>query len=101
MEIPPFLISEINNGNAVLMLGAGASREAVAPSGQHPPMGAKLAEMLSDKFLGGEFRTSPLNVVSRYAMSESSLLRVQEYIRTLFEPFAPTESHKTLATFCW
>ncbi|WP_422932199.1 SIR2 family protein [Singulisphaera sp. PoT] len=101
MELPSGLVSAISDGRAVLLLGAGASFEAKNPRGQKPPSGAKLAEMLANKFLGGEFKDYPLNMVSEYAISETDLVSVQEYLREVFEEFEPTDSHKKLTTFRW
>jgi hypothetical protein len=101
MELPTGLVSDISDGTAVLLLGAGASFEARNPRGQKPPSASKLAEMLSTKFLGGEFKDSPLSIVGEYAINEKDRVTVQEYVREIFETFVPTESHKKLTSFRW
>lgn len=101
MEIPPFLVAQIQQGKAVIVLGAGASIMAADPSGAHPPTGAELAALLSDNFLGGKLKNRPLSQVAEYAISESSLPSVQQFIRGLFEPFDPTAAHHMLPTFRW
>ena len=101
MDIPPFLISEVESGNAVLLLGAGASREATDGKGNSPPSGDGLARFLADRFLGGELADYPLNQVSEYAISETDLATVQDSIRELFDPFQPADSHLLMTTFRW
>lgn len=100
-EIPDFLVQQVKEHKAVLFLGAGASREAIDGNGNHPPTGQELARKLSERFLGGRHATLPLDQVGEYAISESNLLAVQEHIREIFEPFAPTEAHKLIPGFCW
>ncbi len=46
------LISAIQEGRAVLFLGAGASRGAKDREGKSIPIASDLANMLADKFLG-------------------------------------------------
>ena len=56
MEIPSFLLDQIREGRTVLVLGAGASREATSSKGIQPPVGPELAQIIADKFLGGLHR---------------------------------------------
>lgn len=100
-EIPSHLIQQVKEGKVVLLLGSGASCEATDANGNNPPMGQELARMLSVKFLGGEHADLPLDQVGEYAISESNLFDVQNYIREIFEPFSPTEAHDLLTTFRW
>ncbi len=51
MEIPKILIDNIRDGQAVLFLGAGASKGAVHPEKKQPPDAKRLAEMICDRFL--------------------------------------------------
>jgi NAD-dependent SIR2 family protein deacetylase len=101
MEIPSLLLSEINEGNVVLMLGAGASMESRDSKGQRAPSSNELGKKLADKFLGGEFKRYPLSQISEYAISESNLYDVQEFIRDLFEPLEPSKAHWLLPAFSW
>ena len=101
VEIPPFLSGQIKEGKAVLVLGAGASLEALTASGGRPPSTIQLRDQLSLKFLGGKLKDRPLSQVAEYAISESSLSSVQEFIREVFEPFQPTPAHCMLPTFRW
>jgi len=101
MEIPPDLLRQVKNGQAVLYLGAGASAGAIGPDDSHPPNASKLAILLSDEFLGGAYRDSPLHVVAELAISERDLLTVQEYIRSIFQVFWPAPFHLLMPTFAW
>jgi len=101
MPIPDILLSQIKDGNAVLVLGAGASIGATNPNGNHMPKGKELGEILSDNFLGGKYKDSPLAHIAEYAISESDLITVQTFLRDYFENFEPTEAHKRLCLFRW
>lgn len=101
MEIPSYLETQIREGNVILLLGAGTSRDAVAPDGSHPPTGQELSDLLANRFLGGKYKECGLSQVADYAISESDLRTVQEFIKELFLPFSPTESHKKMSTFRW
>lgn len=101
MDLPDYLVNQIEEGKVVLFLGAGSSSDAVDQYGNSPPLGNKLAEKISDKFLGGKYKNSPLSQVSEYAISESSLFEVQDYIREIFEPFQPSKSHILMTSFKW
>ena len=101
MNIPSHLLNQISEGNVVLLLGSGASWDAVNPKGEHPPIGKGLGHLLADKFLGGSYRDSSLSQISEYSISESDLRTVQQYIHDLFEPFETTDSHRKLASFKW
>ncbi|MFZ5861746.1 MAG: SIR2 family protein [Nitrospirota bacterium] len=57
--------------------------------------------MLSKTFLGGKYQDLPLNQIAEYAISETDLVTVQEYIRKLFEVFKPTPAHQLMCTFTW
>lgn len=80
IEIPGVLANQVRDGNAVVFLGAGASREAQKPDGTKSPTTRVLIEKLSEKFLGGKFKDAPLNQVAEYAISETDLMTVQDYM---------------------
>ena len=101
MEIPHNLMSDVQAGNVVLVLGAGASMGSQNDNGDSPPTGKDLAQILAARFLGGEHADNPLSVVAELAISESDLPTVQEYIRTIFTGFRPAGFHQLLPTFKW
>ena len=101
MDIPEFLLTELRRGNVVPVLGSGASLEATDPGGSHPPSTADLATELSKQFLGGKYKGLGLAQVGEYAISESDLVTVQEYIRERLDPFQPSPAHRLLPSFRW
>jgi Flp pilus assembly protein TadD len=101
LELPDFLVTQVQDGKVVLVLGAGASFGAIDSAGNGPPDGRALARLLADRFLGGAFHDAALSQVSEYAISESSLAEVQEFIRITFEPFEPAVFHTLVPKFRW
>lgn len=101
LELPPHLTSEIENGNAVLMLGAGASLEAKNERGEHSPTASKLASLIASKFLPEKFRTYALNQVAEFAIAETDLFTVQDFIASIFDPLIETKSHELMTSFRW
>lgn len=101
VDLPPYLVSEIENGNVVLLLGAGASREAKNPKGKGPPMARELAKLLAHKFLNDSYENMPLGQVANLAVSEATLAPVQEYVADTLRGLMPTPSHHILTTFRW
>jgi len=84
IKIPHALKEAIREGRVVLFLGAGASIDALSNDGDNPPNGLQLGKLLSDHFLGGQDSDNPLSVVAEYSISETDLVRVQEFIRDIF-----------------
>jgi len=85
----------------LLFLGAGASLSARDKHGNHPPSGQQLGELLSKEFLGGEYGDFPLDQIAEYAISESDLITVQEFIRDVFQHFEPSDTHRLIPSFFW
>jgi hypothetical protein len=101
LQLPTHLLNEIEAGNVVLMLGAGASRGAMNGKGEKPPLGGDLAGLIARKFLTSKYSSVPLNQVAAYAISVSDLFTVQQFIAETFSGFTPTAAHHTLKTFRW
>ncbi len=101
MDLPHILTADIEAGNAILLLGAGASYDCRDKHGNRPPLGKKLAELIAKRFLGDGYEDTPLDQVSELAISETDILTVQEYVKQIFDPFQPSESHHRLTTFRW
>ena len=101
MEIPPYLEEQVKAGRAVLVLGAGASFSAVDADGRRAPRTDKLRDLVADKFLGGKLKTRSLSQVAEYAISESNIFEVQEFIRQRFEALQPSDAHRLLPEFRW
>ena len=101
VELPNFLKTQVREGKVVLVLGAGASQGAAQTHGAKPPNGAQLARLIADHFLGDRFPTAPLSQTSEYAISESSLVEVQEFIRSIFDSLEPATFHRLIPKFRW
>ena len=101
MEIPDYLIKQISEGRVVLFLGSGASADSSSKDGRKPPTGNGLSQLLSRKFLGGKYDNASLAQVGDFAISESDLITVQQYIKSLFEDFEPTVAHRITTSFRW
>lgn len=101
MQIPESLVTQIREGRAVIFLGAGASRGTQASTGKRCPTTSDLIEKLSDRFLGGNYKTSPLNQVGELAISETNLMEVQSFIRDLLVDLEPSAAHMKLPKFDW
>jgi hypothetical protein len=96
IEIPPFLLQQIQEAKAILLLGAGASLSARDAEGNRPPTGAELGALLADRFLGGKFKTDSLAQIAGYAINESDLPTVQDFIRDVLQAFRPSKAHETI-----
>ena len=101
MDIPAALIEYVRKGEAVLLLGAGASLGARSPDGSAAPSTAELTSQISNRFLGGKFERSPLGQVSEYAISETSIGEVQEFVASIVRPLEPAEFHRLIPRFRW
>lgn len=101
MDIPDYLLSQVAEGKVVLVLGAGASLEARDSKDREPPSSQQLAQLISEKFLGGKYNQAPLAQVGEYAISESDLFTVQGFIRDIFDAFRPSDAHRMMTTFKW
>jgi cold shock CspA family protein len=99
--IPSSLIEQIESGNVVLFLGAGASYGASLPNSRKIPLGNALKDELSDKFLNGNFKDETLDFIAQLAISESTLSEVQNFISGLFNGITPANFHKLIPLFKW
>jgi SIR2-like domain len=99
--LTPSLLETIKKGDAILFLGAGASRGAVGARGEKPPTGEELRNLLCDRFLGGALKSKPLAQVAELCKNEAGLIKLQEYIKQIFYPLYPAEFHKLVASFRW
>lgn len=102
MIIPPYLVEQIRAGKVVLFLGSGASFGAKSKTAPHsPPLGNGLANLMADKFLGGEGKNKSLSIISEYCLTLTDLRTMQDFIRDIFSPFEPSETHKKISDFRW
>lgn len=100
-EVPDVLVEKIKLGQVVLFLGAGASKGALNSNGESPPIGNELKDLILNKFLSPEYKDRTLAQIVEFAISETDLFTVQEYIATIFRDFYPSEFHKLIPKFVW
>lgn len=100
-DIPHHLLEQIRIGNVALFLGAGASFDSKNSKGDQIPNGQKLADLISERFLGSGFIGQNLGYVSELAISESSLFEVQHFIAEIIKGFEPCDYHLKIPTFKW
>ena len=84
MNIPSLLKSNVQEGKAVLMLGAGASATATNDKGEKAPCGKELSKLLSEQFLDGNFADYPLN---RDLLGTDPILRKASGINNRVRPY--------------
>lgn len=101
MVLPQSLINQINSGNIVLFLGAGASYGAKHGKDKKIPLGQELSDLIATKFLGEHFIGQNLQYVSELAINESSLYEVQKFLYDYLIQFEPSSFHKIISQFKW
>ena len=79
-ELPRELVATVQEGRAVLFLGAGASRGAMDDNRQPIPDGAGLATLLTKEFLGDDYERRDLRSVCDLACSQRDVRTVQQKI---------------------
>lgn len=94
-------IDRLIRGEAILFLGAGASREARGPGGLRGLSGNELRDAISDKFLGGTKKDKQLAYVAELAKSEVGILEMQRFVCSLFRNLEPTSAHSLIPKFRW
>lgn len=99
--IPSFLVRQIERGEVVLYLGAGASIGATHPKNHTVPIGVKLANLISDEFLDGEKYNNNLMWVSQLAAQNASYSQVQHFIADYLRDFEPASFHLEIPTYKW
>ena len=99
----PFLLSEaVKNGRAILFLGAGASKECKNASGQTPPDGDGLRDLLAHKFFGKAMPRRSLQHVAELAIqSGAGAPLVFEAVNAAFDGFPTSVAHKLMCDFNW
>lgn len=60
-ELPPSLVTAVQEQRAILFLGAGAAIGAQHPKNLPIPLGDELRDKISEKFLGGQLKKTAIN----------------------------------------
>ncbi|TWU17441.1 hypothetical protein Pla52o_52450 [Novipirellula galeiformis] len=100
-EFPNALKNEVESGNAVLFLGAGASMGCRLPNNEKPPNGQGLADILAKEFLSDDYVGFGLEEVAELAIDQHNFSKVQNFVADFFNRFQPTQSHLKLTSFRW
>jgi len=95
------LAEDIKKKKVILFLGSGFAYNAIHPESKKTPFGKELGNMISDQFLGGNYKESSLSYISDLAISQSNLFEVQEFIHYVFNDFSPNQSHLKYASLPW
>lgn len=101
MEIPKLLVDDIQSGNVVLFLGAGASYGAFHPKNEPIPLGRDLSAKIARQFLDESYVGGDLAYVAEIAISQKSLYDVQLFIKNIFSEYSPADHHLLIPTFNW
>jgi tetratricopeptide (TPR) repeat protein len=102
VELPHLLIEAVKEKRAVLVFGAGASKEASRSDGSRPPNGDQMRDVLAKKFLGTSDEKRDLMTVAEMAIeSGAGEPLVFEEVAKMVSGFPASEAHKTIAGFSW
>ncbi len=99
--IPHHLLEQIKAGNVVLFLGAGASYNSKNKLLGSIPNGQDLSDLIAKNFLGEDYIGKALSYNSELAISESSILKVQQFVADIFKEFEPEQYHLKIPLFVW
>lgn len=100
--LPHLLIEAVKDQRAVVVFGAGASKECVASDGRRPLDANGLRDHLAQKFLGTSNETRDLATVAEMAISSGAgEPLVFDELERLFRPFEPSDAHKLISSFRW
>jgi len=100
--LPHTLVEAVKEKRAVLVFGAGASKECKNSFGNTPPNGDQMRDLLAKKFLGTEKETRDLMTVAEMAITNGvGGPQVFEEIANMVNGFVSSEAHKRIASFSW
>ena len=97
----PDLLPAAREGRLVLFLGAGASKSSITTSGDQMPDGEGLRDLIVRNFLKPQHAQYDLKTVYDLACSRTCVRDVQRYMRTILEPFQPTQAHLKVPKLPW
>ena len=100
-DLPSTLIGAVRAQEAILFLGAGASKGARHPTGAEIPIGTELRDRICDECLEGELKDRPLPQVAEIAIYKVGFAKFQLIIRDIFKDFQPCDFHKIVPLIRW
>ncbi|MEJ6389817.1 P-loop NTPase [Gymnodinialimonas ulvae] len=102
LELPRILVESIKDQRAVMVFGAGASKECRNTAGSTPPNGDQLRDHLAAKFLGTTNEQRDLATVAEMAIANGAgQTMVFEEIANQLSGFKTSDAHKALPDFRW
>ena len=101
MDIPKNLLELIQQKSAVLFLGAGGSVGATHRENKELVMGNGLARLIAEKFLNDEYYDENLEYTSGMAISATSIIEVQRFIKSYLIDFCPDSFHYEISDIAW
>lgn len=102
IEIPHILAEAVKNGQAVAILGAGASMECKSSDGRTPPSADDLRDHLAKKFLGTTCERRDLATIAEMAINAGAgEPQVFDEIARQFKGFVASTAHQRLPDFRW
>lgn len=102
LELPHLLVQAVKDRRAVLVFGAGASKEACNADGKRPPDASQMRDALAEKFLGTSNERRDLMTVAEMAIaSGAGEPQVFDEIARMISGFIPSTAHRSVASFFW
>ena len=102
LDLPFTLTEAVKEKRAVLVFGAGASKECSNQAGNRPPDGNQMRDVLAKKFLGTQNDTRDLPTVAEIAISNGAgQPQVFDEIAKLLNGYKSSKAHRTIADFSW
>jgi cold shock CspA family protein len=100
-KIPPAILKAIEQGDAILFLGSGASYDALLSNAPVRIKADDVKIMLADGFLGGAYKDRSLMTVADFVRNEASLLAVQASIHKRFIGLEASSFQRLIPLFKW
>lgn len=102
LKLPHILVEAVKEKRAVLVFGAGASKESTNDFGDRPPDGNQMRDKLAKKFLGRDSEERDLQTVSEIAISSGAgQPQVFEEISKMVSGFKSSAAHRSISGFMW
>ena len=102
MKIDSTLKKHILDGNVILFLGSGASLGSwKKTTSEKMPTTNELRDLLARKFLDESWVQYPLSEVAEIAISQTDIVTVQSYVRSIFLDFQPCPFHLDIPKYSW
>ena len=96
------LIEAVKDQRAVILFGAGASKECKNAAGSTPPNAGQLRDHLAERFLGTAKEERDLATIAEMAIANGAgQTMVFEELANRLDGFEPSDAHQKIADFRW